>query len=388
MLKEFRVDNFKYVINVTFEPREVNLLVGLNNSGKTNLCQAMRFVSASSLVSLDQCADFVAGTRTGIGNFFLDKRTTDFNVSAVLPHEEEEFGFDYSLTVSPATQGGGVSLQLDSEQLIVTGPKFDVVTLLNNTPPGRVRLLHEKDYLHGKSNYYVETEAPRDATMLNRLYDLETNRLANLFKRYLASWGYYDLSPTALRSASHKPNEVFLKPEGSNLSSVLYRLKTSNERDYRKLLGFIRKIDPKIDLINFQGPFENNIFMYFVDAEDHSLPAWNASAGTLRFLALAYVLLIQPPPNLLMIEEPENGIYVGFLKNLLEMIPQSSERSQVIFTSHSPYFIDLFDEHLDSIFVLKGGKQHSTLVRPDPEKVKARLGQFPLGEQHFREMLG
>lgn len=387
MLQEFRVDNYKSLINVVFEPREVNLLVGLNNAGKTNLCQAMRFVSASSVVPLDQCADVIAGSRTGIGNFFFKKRTTDFHVSAVLPYEGEEFSFDYHLAVSPATQEGGISLQLDSEQLIVTGPKFDAITLLENTPPGRVRLLHEKDFLRGKRNY-VETEAPRDATMLNRLYDLDTNRLANLFKRYLGSWGYYDLSLPALRSPNHKPNEAFLSPDGDNLSSVLYRLKTSNERDYRKLIEFVRKIDPKIDLINFQGPFENKVFMYFVDAEDHSLPAWNASAGTLRFLALAYVLLVQPPPNLLMIEEPENGIYVGFLKSLLEMIPQASERSQVIFTSHSPYFIDLFDEHLDSIFVLKGGEQHSTLVRPDAEKVKARLEQFPLGEQHFREMLG
>jgi predicted ATPase len=242
--------------------------------------------------------------------------------------------------------------------------------------------------LQGREENYVETEAPRDATMLNRLYDTETNRLANLFKNYLKSWGYYDLSPASLRSSNHKPNEIFLTPDGNNLSSVIYRLKTSNEREYRKLLRFIRKIDPKIDLINFYGPFEKNIFMYFVDSEDHSLPAWNASAGTLRFLALAYVLLIQPPPNLLVIEEPENGIYVGFLKDLLEMVAQSSDRSQVIFTSHSPYFIDLFDNYLDSIFVLKMGKQHSTLVRPDAEKVKARLEQFPLGEQHFREMLG
>ena len=48
MLREFRVDNFKSLINVVFQPRNANLLTGRNNSGKTNLCQALRFVSGSS----------------------------------------------------------------------------------------------------------------------------------------------------------------------------------------------------------------------------------------------------------------------------------------------------------------------------------------------------
>ena len=121
------------------------------------------------------------------------------------------------------------------------------------------------------------------------------------------------------------------------------------------------------------------------------MDAWNASNGTLRFLALSYVLLIQPTTNfspLLMIEEPENGIYVGFLKTLLEMTDQS-HGPQVIFTSHAPYFIDLFDEYLDGVFVLNCGKQHTSITQPDSTKVKKwLLKAFPLGEQHFREMFG
>ena len=58
MLQEFRVDNFKSLINVVFKPREINLLIGRNNSGKTNLCQALRFVSGSSFTTFDACADW------------------------------------------------------------------------------------------------------------------------------------------------------------------------------------------------------------------------------------------------------------------------------------------------------------------------------------------
>ena len=56
MLQEFRVDNFKSLINVIFRPQAVNLLLGMNNSGKTNLCQALRFVAGSTALPLDRCS--------------------------------------------------------------------------------------------------------------------------------------------------------------------------------------------------------------------------------------------------------------------------------------------------------------------------------------------
>lgn len=58
MLKEFRVDNFKSLINCVFRPEGMNLLLGMNNSGKTSLCQALQFVSASATgVARQMCGE-------------------------------------------------------------------------------------------------------------------------------------------------------------------------------------------------------------------------------------------------------------------------------------------------------------------------------------------
>lgn len=389
MLQEFRVDNFKSLINIVFKPQEINLLLGKNNSGKTNLCQALQFVGGSSVLPLDECAEQVAGGRFGMTNFAFDKSTIDFYLRAEVPYVEEKLMFEYELTISPP-QSRMKEIKVDQEILTVTGGKFDKTILLENIS-GRIRLLHEKDFIDGMENY-VETNAPVDTTMLQRLYDGETNARANHFKRYLGNWVCYDLSPTAMRESDYKPNEFVLSTDGRNLASVLYWLKTSNERDYRLLLKFMQQIEPKFDLINFFVGSESVVFMLFEDSDGHSLPAWNASNGTLRFLALAYVLLFQTQlimdsRPLLMIEEPENGIYVGFLKTLLEMTDWS-QGPQIIFTSHAPYFIDLFDKYLDGIFVLNRGDQHTSITQPDIDKVKIRLEKLPLGEQHFREMLG
>ena len=68
-------------------------------------------------------------------------------------------------------------MRLDREILSVTGGEFDKTVLMENSS-GRIRLLHEKDSATGAPRY-VETTAPTDATMLQRLYDLESSPRAN-----------------------------------------------------------------------------------------------------------------------------------------------------------------------------------------------------------------
>ena len=389
MLQEFRVDNFKSLINVVFKPREINLLIGGNNSGKTNLCQALRFVSGSSFTTLDACANLAPIWRFGITHFALDKDTTDFYVRADSIYEEERLTFEYELTIKPPDTGlGEATIRLDREVLSVTGEGFDKTVLLENNA-GRIRLLIEKGFMNGTRNYGL-TNASTDTTMLHRLYDSEANSRAIHFKRYLTGWVYYDLSPVAMRGSAHQPREHVVAPDGRNLASVLFGLKTTNERAYRELLAVARKIEPGLDLVNFNTSLENQVFMYFEDKDGHPLSVANASSGTLRFLALAYVLMIQHRNNsspLCIIEEPENGIYAGCLKTLFEKI--SPGQPQLVFTSHAPYFIDLFDDRLDGIFVLDRRQGHTSITQPDATRVKKLLEKdFPLGEQHFREMLG
>ncbi len=389
MLQEFRVDNFKSLINVVFKPQEINLLIGKNNSGKTNLCQALRFVSGSSFTTFDACADLAPIWRFGITNSALDKDTTDFYVRADSIYEGERLTFEYELTIKPPDTGlGEATIRLDREVLNVIGEGFDKTVLLKNNA-GRIQLLNEKGFMNGTLNY-VETNASTDTAMLQRLYDTEANPRAIHFKRYLTGWRYYDLSPVAMRGSAHKPHEHVVTPDGRNLASVLFRLKTTNERAYRELLAVVRKIEPEVDLVNFNTSLEDHVFMYFEDKSGHPLSVANASSGTLRFLALAYILMIQDRNNsspLCIIEEPENGIYVGFLKTLFEKI--SLGRSQLVFTSHAPYFIDLFDDRLGGIFVLDRRQGHTSITQPDAARVKNQLeNDFPLGEQHFREILG
>jgi AAA15 family ATPase/GTPase len=52
MLTRFTVNNFKSLLNFEFKPAGVNLLVGANNAGKTNLCSAIRFLGLTASSTL------------------------------------------------------------------------------------------------------------------------------------------------------------------------------------------------------------------------------------------------------------------------------------------------------------------------------------------------
>ena len=399
MLREFRVDNFKSLLNVVFRPTDINILLGKNNSGKTNLCQALLFLGLSAQQPIQNEQDprqsyyySFCDHPLFLRNLYLsDKPEMSFEATAALNFKGEEYIFNYKLSVlTPVIASPEPIVQVSYEKLTVTGSEFNGIALLENNH-GEVKLLHQTDFLQGKKNPYIPTSAPSNATMLFRLYDLKTNELANYFKRYILNCLYYDITANSIRSYAHTANSVVLNWDGSNLASALYRLKASDDHLYRVYMDYLKRFDPSIDAINFPiEPSEGYIFMAFADGKRNTMPMRNISNGTLRFMALLYVLLARPKLDfrpVIIIEEPENELFVGELRNVMNLAENNPDSPQLIFTSHSPYFIDLFDKHLNGVFVMKRGTTHSELVQPDPSATQAILDTFPLGEQHFREMM-
>jgi predicted ATPase len=399
MIKSFTVDNFKSLINFTFTPVGLNLFIGSNNAGKTNICHALRFLSLSSQMLLDYAATACTAEAWNLLNVYIRKDTATFLMTCDLSLGDEKLAFSYELTILSHTGKRLPRIRtftVLSEVLRVSGEKFEDQVLIENNE-GRARVLNEVNFLKklssGSEANYIETNAPVDSTVLCRLYDLELNARSILFKRYLASWGYYNLDPAKLRSNTASSNDFALDSTGSNLSSVIYNLHNARPRLERTIMEAARVLEPRLDLFSFQSPDPDHVYMFFEDGKGNKFGVDNVSDGTLRYLAICYLLLagdeekLSGGAPLTIIEEPENGIFVGHLKTLFEKIEPSGSEGQLIFTSHSPYFIDLFDAAVEGLFLIKADNTHSILIRPDPAKVRERLGKFSLGELHFRGLI-
>jgi len=393
MLKRFRVSNFKSLLNVEFKPVGLNLLIGPNNSGKTNLCSALRFLSRASYESLEVAAKNAIGETWNIPNVYVSDSTMEFETDCSLRFAGERLDYNYTLKidVSRLAEIAGARFQIVEESLSVNGGGFTNMPLLINER-GKVKLFQE-DLSEGgiPSRRYVEVEVPRDATMLSRLYSTTANVHAVWFKSYLDSWCYYSLNPQSMRMSTVVRGTEVLVPDGCNLSQVFYAIHNRNPRLEKKIIDAVKELESKLDFFTYASPDPESVFLFMEDQNRNSFGVQSISDGTLRFMAMTYLVLTAAESKyqrLTIIEEPENGLYVGHLKPLIERIDPSGENGQFIFTTHSPYFIDLFDGNVDGLHLMKPGRPSSVLVKPDPQKISAMLEKMPLGEMHFREMLG
>lgn len=373
MLKSFRIGNFRNLVNVEFRPVGRNLLVGPNNAGKTNLCAALRFLSLSARLDLASAVQQAVGETWNLSNVYVTSPILEFELSATILDGEESVDFEYVLKVR---------VDKTASQPRAT-PSVVSEELRANVSGNSHCLIRPRP----------QTILGSDATQLSRAFDTGPRERTALFKQYLQSWAYYSLDPSALRSpfSTEKPA---LLPDGTGLSRVLFALHNEQPRVEKKIIAALRAIEPKADVFVYQSPDPQSVFVSMEDQEGHRFGMHSFSDGTLRYLAIAHIIhsvaesmATKGYAPLIIIEEPANGLYVGQLKPLMEKIDPSGNSGQFIFTSHSPYFIDLFEKDLKGVHVLKPGKPSAVLTVPDEQKVGKLLEEMPLGELHFREML-
>lgn len=375
MLKKLRLHNFKTFLNAEIEFQERHLLIGRNNSGKTNLCSALRFLKGAAIAELEKVSSSIPGGVWEITNWALDSKLIELSCECDLTFEEEELQFTYtlSLEVSSEPPSGKVELRVRNEKLEAKGARFGNAALIESDGH-QAHLLHEKRYMKSEDGCRVDTLAPRDSTMLSKLYELDTNRRAIAFRRYLAGWSDFALSPLAMRMLwRESPSDsVGLSSYGNTLPQALFHLKNLNEASYRRVIDFVREnAEPELDAIH-HIPAPDQPPVPIVALKSRLRTSWNGlSDGTLRLLALALIVEsaanLGDQPTFAIIEEPENGIYPGMLRKVFELFEERAPNAQFLFTSHSPYFINLFDGKRESVTLLRRNKERTEIIPAPPE---------------------
>ena len=399
MLKRFRVNNFRSLLNVEFRPAGVNVLIGPNNAGKTNLCAALRFLGLTASQPLEDAIRTSIGETWNIRNIYVPDENIEIEVECSLPYGHGAIDFDYSLSLGVSSEASayGQALHVSKEILKATGGELIQTPILENVD-GEVKLARER---WSKNSFLVPISVVPDNTTAplptgtTALCQLPAyGELVALFRRYLVSWDYYSFSPYALRSHAVVRESPVLFPDGKNLTRTYFSLHNEKPRVEKKLIEIIKTMEPRLDLFTYKSPEPGSVFLFMEDSKGNRFSVQSISDGTLRFMAMAYLILVGEEsgpdslPRLTIIEEPENGLYVGHLKPLFEKLMGPGRKDQFIFTTHSPYFIDLFDSCLEGVHLVKPGVPSSEIKKPDIEKTGKLLDEMPLGEMHFREMLG
>ncbi len=133
-------------------------------------------------------------------------------------------------------------------------------------------------------------------------------------------------------------------------------------------------------------------------SEGHTYTASDLSHGTLIALAILTLAYLPEPPKIVGIEEPDRGIHPRLLREVRDALyrlsypkdhGESREPVQVIATTHSPYFLDLFRDHPEEIVIAERVGEEAKFQRlsdrPDVDEI---LGDAPLGEVWYSGILG
>jgi len=110
------------------------------------------------------------------------------------------------------------------------------------------------------------------------------------------------------------------------------------------------------------------------------LPAKRLSDGTLRFLALAAILLQPDPPPLICLEEPELGMHPDMIRMVATMIVDASSKTQLIISTHSEHLLSALQDDFHVLFAFDTGLAGSIVRRFSRKEYEDWREEHTLGE--------
>jgi predicted ATPase len=200
-------------------------------------------------------------------------------------------------------------------------------------------------------------------------------KFARAIAKALSRFGYYHLEVSELKSLGSGQPISRIGYYGENLADFIAWTKSDPDHVtiYETIIGEMRQILPSLESIIVTQARADKQGLAFVFKEHHGyITAPDISDGTMFTLGMLCILCAPQKPEVLCIEEPETGIHPRRLRWLFEKFvalaypPAGQEPTQVIITTHSPTYVDLFKDMPASIQVVE---QHDgrTQIKPLPE---------------------
>lgn len=202
----------------------------------------------------------------------------------------------------------------------------------------------------------------------------------------ITSWQIYhfhDTSGTAsMRHYEIVQDNKVLREDASNIAPFLLKLKNDFQADYKAILNAIRLVTPFFDDFILEprksGDKEDVNISWYQKGSDYPMQPYHLSDGSIRFICLATALLQPNPPSTIIIDEPELGLHPAAIVILGELIQQAAQRTQVIIATQSPALIDQFA--IENIVVVNRKDGASTFERLNENDFSQWLESYSVGE--------
>ncbi len=355
-LNRLQVQGFKSFRELDLELRPLNIMIGANGSGKSNLIALFRLLN--EMVG-GNFQNFVRQQGGAESFLYYGSKTTDRIVVDLY------FGRNaYHCTWMPTADD---RLFFADETVVFFGD-----------------MVERWESLLGAG--HLESLLPQAA-------QAEPGRVAWYVWEALKSWVVYHFHDTSETAPVKKPGAIndnlYLRPNAANLAAFLYRLQQEHPRHYEMIRDAVRMVAPFFDDFLLRPMPENKNLIrleWRAQGSDFPFMAHHLSDGTLRFLCLA-TLLSQPHlPATVLIDEPELGLHPYAIAILAELMRSAATRTQLIVATQSVTLVNHFDP--EDLLITEMHEGTSTIHRLDAEALSAWLEEYALGELWEKNVLG
>lgn len=176
---------------------------------------------------------------------------------------------------------------------------------------------------------------------VNTLGQFAKHPRVSALRRFITGWYLSYLTADNTRTVPEAGPQERLSAFGDNLPNVIQYLKEQHPDRLDEILKTLSRRVPQLQKVDAELMADGRLLLQIKDAPfDRPILAKFASDGTLKMLAYLTVLYDPDPPQLVGIEEPENHLHPRLLPELAEECREASDRTQLMVTTHSPFFVN------------------------------------------------
>ncbi|MFM9158590.1 MAG: AAA family ATPase, partial [Dolichospermum sp.] len=328
MLQRVIIKGFKSIKTMDLELRPLNILIGANGAGKSNLISFFKMLNEMMAGRLQQYIG-ISGYAQSLLHFG----------PKVTPQIEAKLEFD-------------LKVDIKTEVLLYFMRLFHAA--------GDTLIFAEEAFIWKGDRNHSSLGAGHQETKINE-YARAGRETAQILKFLINGcfvYHFHDTSTTArVRQSCYVGDNESLMSDAGNLAALLLRFREYDSTAYQRIVKTIRLIAPFFDDFDLVPRGNNVILNWREKGSDQVFGPHQFSDGTLRAICLI-TLLLQPEdqlPKLIIVDEPELGLHPYALNVLAAIFGKASYHTQILISTQSTSFLDNFNPE-DVITVDRVGK--------------------------------